>query len=74
MNVFWRCDLLYTMFLKALSTPTFVEISRLRGLAVRREHGTHMESCAFIISYWSRVSDACRLSEEVLECALVLPT
>jgi hypothetical protein len=29
-----------------------------------------MESCAFMISYWSRVSDACRLSEEVLECEL----
>ena len=33
MNAFWRCESPYTtMFLKALSTPTFVEISRLRGL------------------------------------------
>jgi len=38
MNVFWRCEppftpcfSLYNMFLKAPSTPTFVEISRLRG-------------------------------------------
>jgi hypothetical protein len=40
----------------------------------RREHSTYIESCAFIISYWSRVRDACRLMEEVLECALILPT
>ena len=33
MNVFWRCEPRFTtMFLKALSTPTFIEISRLRGL------------------------------------------
>ena len=36
-NVFWRCDPPFTtMFLKALSTPTFVEISRPRGLAALR--------------------------------------
>ena len=34
MNMLWRCDPpLYTMFLKALTMPTFVEISPLRGLA-----------------------------------------
>lgn len=42
-------------------------------MAARREHNTYMESCTFIISYWSRVSDACRLIEEVLECELILP-
>ena len=32
MHVFWRCEPPFTtMFLKALSTPTIVEISRLRG-------------------------------------------
>jgi hypothetical protein len=37
MDVFWRCEPPFTtMLLKALSTPTLVEISRLRGLSDRR--------------------------------------
>ena len=40
MDVFWRCEPpLTTMFLKALSTPTFVEISPLRGLSVWEKTG-----------------------------------
>ena len=35
MDVFWRCEPPFTtMLLKALSTPTLVEISPLRGLSV----------------------------------------